>query len=80
MNPHLLLLKLRHNILSHFFDSINYGSSVAKPKNNGLLRTKNTKGAILEQKGTRRAEDGEDWKRLEMTILKSLANLFKIHE
>ena len=26
------------------------------------------------------AEDGEDWNRLEMTILKSLANFFKIHE
>ena len=28
---------------------------------------------ILEQKGTRMAEDGEDWNGLEMTILKSLA-------
>ena len=35
---------------------------------------------ILEQKGTRMAEDDEDWNGLEMTILKSLANFFKIHE
>jgi hypothetical protein len=33
---------------------------VGKPKNNGLLRKKNTKGLILKQKGTRMAEDGED--------------------
>ena len=49
-------------------------------KNTGLLRKKNTKGAILEQKGTRMAEDGEDWNGLEMTILKSLAKFFKIHK
>ena len=30
---------------------------VGKPKNNGLLRKKNTKGLILKQKGTRMAED-----------------------
>ena len=41
---------------------------------------KNTKRVILKQKGTRMAEDGEDWNGLEMTILKSLANVFKIHE
>ena len=41
---------------------------------------KNTKGVILEQKGTRVAEDGEDWNELEMTILKSLAIFFKIHQ
>ena len=35
---------------------------------------------ILKQKGARRAEDGEDWNGLEMTILKCLANFFfKIH-
>ena len=34
---------------------------------------KKTKGVILKQKGTRRAEDGEDWNGFEMTILKSLA-------
>ena len=28
---------------------------------------------IVEQKGTRMAEDGEDWNGLKMTILKSLA-------
>jgi len=31
-----------------------------KPKNKGLLRKKNTKGVILEQKGTRIAEVVED--------------------
>ena len=50
----------RHDVLSHFFDGLNYGSSVVKPKNNGLLRKKNTKGIILKQKGTRIPEDGED--------------------
>ena len=39
-----------------------------------------TKGVILKQKGTKMAEDGEDWNRLEMTILKSLAKFFKMHE
>ena len=39
-----------------------------------------TKGAIIKQKGTRTAEDGEDWNGLEMTILNSLANFFKMHE
>ena len=53
---------------------------VAKSKNNGLLRKKNTKGVVVEQKGTRMVEDGEDWNGLEITILKNLANFFKIHE
>ena len=49
-----------------------------KCKNNGLLRTDNTKGVIPEKKGKRMAEDGD---RLEMAIiLKSLANFFRIHE
>ena len=39
-----------------------------------------TPKVILEQKGTRMAEDGDDCNGLEMTILKSLANFFKIHE
>ena len=43
------------------------------------MKEKN-KGVILQQKGRRMAEDGEDWNGLEMTILKSLANFFKIHE
>ena len=73
-------LELRQDILSHFFDSLNCGWSVGKPKNNGLLRKKNTKRLILKQKGTRMAEDGEDWNGLEMAILKSLAKFFKIHE
>ena len=49
-------------------------------KHIGLLRKKNTKGVILKQKGTMMAEDGEDWNGLEMTILKSWANCFKIRE
>ena len=56
-----LLKELHHNILSHFFDGLNCSSSVGKPKNNGLLWNKNTKGLILKQIGTRMAEDG-DWK------------------
>ena len=39
-----------------------------------------TKGEILKQKGTRMVEDGEDWNGLEMTILKSLVDFFKMHE
>ena len=70
------LKELRHNILSHFFKGLNCGLSAGKPKKNGLLRKKNTKGLILKQKGTRMAEDGEDWNGLKMTILKSLANFF----
>ena len=35
---------------------------------------------IREQKEARMAEDGEDWNGLEMTILNSLANFFKIHK
>ena len=65
-----------HDILSHFFDGLNYGWSAAEPRNNGLPRKKFTKGVILEQKRTRMAEDGEDWNGLEMMILKSLANFF----
>ena len=49
-----------HDILSHFINSLDYGQSVGKPKNNNLLRKKNTKGVILKQKGTMMAEDGED--------------------
>ena len=74
------LKELCHDILSYFFDGLNCGLSVGQPKNNGLLRKKNTKGVILKQKGTRMAEDGEDWNGLEMTILKSLAIFFKIQE
>ena len=33
-------MELRHDILSHFFDGLNYGLSVGKSKNNGLLREK----------------------------------------
>ena len=52
------LKELRHDILDHSFDGLNL--SVGKPKNNGLLRKKNTKRVILKKKGTRMAEDGED--------------------
>ena len=41
---------------------------------------KNTKGVILKLKGTRMAEDEEDRNGLKTTIVKSLANFFKIHE
>ena len=46
----LRLKEVHHDILSHFFDSLNCGKSAGKPKNNGLLRKKNTKGLILKQK------------------------------
>ena len=55
-------MELRHDILSHFFDGLNYGLSVAKPKNNGLLRKKNTTGVILKQKGRRMGKIETDWK------------------
>ena len=74
------LKELRHDILSHFFDGLSHGLSVGKPKTNSLLMEEKTKGVILKQKGTNVAEDGEDWNGLEMTILKSLANFFKMHE
>ena len=54
------LKELRHDILCHFFDGLNYGLSAGKPKNGGLLRKKNNKGVILKQKGTGMAEDGDD--------------------
>ena len=75
-----LLKELRHDILGHFFDSVSHSWSVGKPKTNALLMKEKTKGVILKQKGRRMAEDGEDWNGLEMTILKSLANFFKMHE
>ena len=37
----------------------------------------NTKGVILGQKGTRMAEDDEDWIGFEMTILKKFGNFFQ---
>ena len=39
----------------------------------------NTKGVILEQMGQEWLMDGEVLNGLEMTILKSSANVFKIH-
>ena len=51
---------IRHDILSHFFDGLNCGSNVRKPVNNNLPNTKNTKGVILKQRGTRMAKNGED--------------------
>ena len=47
---------------------LNYCLSAGNLKNNGLLRKKNTKGVILQQKGTRMAEDGEDWNWLEIVF------------
>ena len=44
-----------------FFNGLNCGSSVVKPKNNGMLRKKNgAKGMILKRTRTRMAKDGED--------------------
>ena len=77
---HTNLKELRHDILSHFFEGLSHGLSVGKPKTNGLLIKEKTKGVILKKKGTRIAKDGEDWNGLEMTILKSLAIFFKMHE
>ena len=76
-----VLKELRHDILSHFFDSLNYDKSARKPKNNGLLKLRRKKQRIYSKaKGTTTAENGEDWNGLEMTILKSLVIFFKIHE
>ena len=76
-----ILKELRHDILGHFFDGESHGLSLRKPKTNDLLIKEKTKGVILKRKGTRMAEDGEDWNGLEMTIiLKNLANFFKMHE
>ena len=50
-----VLKELLHDMLSHFFDGLNYSLSVGKLKNNGLLRKKNTKGMIPEGK---RNKDG----------------------
>ena len=41
---------------------------------------KYTKGVILQQKGAKMTENGEDGNGLEMKILKSLAIFFKINE
>ena len=60
LSKDIFLKELRNNILSHFFEGQIYGSNVGKPKNNGLLRKKNTEELILIQKGIRMAEDGED--------------------
>ena len=54
------LKELRHDILSLFFDGLNYCYSVGKPKNSGLLKKKNSRWVILKQQGTRMAENGED--------------------
>ena len=76
----LLIKGATSRYFESFFDDLNYGESASKPENNDLLWKKNTKGVILEQKGTRMAENGEDCNGLEMTILKSLGIFFKIHE
>ena len=56
----IALKELRPDKLSHFFDGLNCGLSVGKPKNNGLLRKKNNRGLLLKQNGTRMVEDGGD--------------------
>ena len=57
------LISIIKGAMSRYFEPFlgrpNYGLSVGKHKNNGLLRKKNTKGVILEQKGTRVAKDSE---------------------
>ena len=55
-----MLKELRHDILGHIFDGRNNGQSVAKLKNNGLLRKKTTKEVIIEQKETRVDDEAED--------------------
>ena len=60
-----LLKELCHDILSRFINGLNHHPNVGKPKSNSLLRKKNSKGVILKEKGTRIAEDGEDWNGLE---------------
>ena len=74
------LKELRHDIFIYFFDGLSHSLSFAKLKTYGLLMKEKTKGVILKQKGTRMAEDGEDWNGLKMTILNSLASPFKMHE
>ena len=65
--------------LSQYFEvfwwSTNLASNWRKPENNGLPRWKNTKEAIVNHKGTRMVKDGEDWRRLQTTKLKSLTHL-----
>ena len=56
-------MELYHDILSHFFNSLNCSYSAGKPKtNNGLLRKKNTKWLILKQNGTKMEKIKTDWK------------------
>ena len=43
-----------------------------KPENNSLLRWENTKGIIINHKGTKMAKDGEDWHGLQTAKLKTL--------
>ena len=52
---------LRSDILSHFFDGRNYGSSVRKIKNNGLLRKKKKQRGDSKAK---RNKNGWGWRRL----------------
>ena len=49
-----LLNELHHDILPKL------QLNCWQPKNNGLLRKKNTKELILKKKGTKMAEDGAD--------------------
>ena len=67
-----VLKELRHDILIHFFDGLSYSWSVRDLKKWLANEEKHQK-----KKGTRMAEDGEDWNGLEMTILNSLAIFFQ---
>ena len=44
------LKKLCHDILSHFYDDLNYCLSVRKPKNKGLLRKKKDEDEMRMEK------------------------------
>ena len=61
-----------------FWPSTNLPLNWRKPENNALqIKVENTKEIIINRKGTRMVNDGEDWQGLQTTTLKSLAKLFK---
>ena len=60
-----------------FWPSTNLPLNWRKPQNNALQRWKNNKEIIINHKGTRMVKNGEDWRGIQTTKLKSLAKLFK---
>ena len=52
-----MLKELRHDTLSHFFVGLNCGSSIGKPKNNGLLIAEEEKHQRVDSKA-KRNKDG----------------------